>query len=80
MSANSTKAETLHCSFCGKSQYKVPKLIAGPKIHICAECVWLCMCIIADLPNDTPDQLYHEVVAFMKDRCSAESSSPKNAK
>ena len=33
---------TLHCSFCGKSQYEVRKLIAGPKVFICDTCVGLC--------------------------------------
>jgi ATP-dependent Clp protease ATP-binding subunit ClpX len=31
--------KVLRCSFCGKSQDKVRKLIAGPKVHICEECV-----------------------------------------
>ena len=33
---------TLHCSFCGKSQHEVRKLIAGPKVFICDECVAIC--------------------------------------
>jgi ClpX C4-type zinc finger protein/glyoxalase superfamily protein len=33
---------TLHCSFCGKSQHEVRKLIAGPKVFICEACVGLC--------------------------------------
>lgn len=37
---------TLYCSFCGKSQYEVDKLIAGPTVFICDECVVLCMDII----------------------------------
>src|SRR5688500_17101616 len=37
---------TLYCSFCGKSQHEVRKLIAGPKVFICDECVELCMDII----------------------------------
>jgi ATP-dependent Clp protease ATP-binding subunit ClpX len=36
----------LHCSFCRKSQYEVRKLIAGPSVHICDECVQLCNDII----------------------------------
>ena len=39
--------KTLHCSFCGKSQHKVQKLIAGPGCFICDECVGLCDTIIA---------------------------------
>jgi ATP-dependent Clp protease ATP-binding subunit ClpX len=38
----------LHCSFCGKSQREVKKLIAGPTVYICDECVELCNDIIAD--------------------------------
>jgi ATP-dependent Clp protease ATP-binding subunit ClpX len=42
--------ETLHCSFCGKSQCDVEKLIAGPWTFICNECVGLCDDIIAGKP------------------------------
>ena len=40
------KADTLYCSFCGKSQYEVQQLIAGPGSFICAECVDLCSEIV----------------------------------
>lgn len=40
--------ETLHCSFCGKSQHEVKKLIAGPNVFICDECVDLCIEIIRE--------------------------------
>ena len=48
-----TSAEkTLYCSFCGKSQHEVKKLIAGPSVFICDECIDLCNDIIRDeLPN-----------------------------
>jgi len=39
---------TLYCSFCGKSQHEVRKLIAGPNVFICDECVELCMDIIRE--------------------------------
>ena len=39
---------TLYCSFCGKSQHEVKKLIAGPTVFICDECVELCMDIIKE--------------------------------
>ena len=39
---------TLYCSFCGKSQHEVRKLIAGPTVFICDECVELCMEIIRE--------------------------------
>ena len=42
----------LYCSFCGKSQHEVRKLIAGPTVFICDECVELCMDVIKDLVAD----------------------------
>ena len=39
---------TLFCSFCGKSQHEVRKLIAGPTVFICDECVELCRDIIRE--------------------------------
>jgi hypothetical protein len=38
----------LYCSFCGKSQHEVRKLIAGPEVYVCDECVELCNDIIKD--------------------------------
>ena len=46
-SSGDTK-NTLYCSFCGKSQHEVRKLIAGPTVFICDECVELCMDIIRE--------------------------------
>ena len=51
MSKSSEKSDsknTLYCSFCGKSQHEVRKLIAGPNVFICNECVELCMDIIRE--------------------------------
>ena len=42
----------LYCSFCGKSQHEVRKLIAGPTVFICDECVELCLDIIGEENND----------------------------
>src|ERR1700720_46380 len=39
---------TLFCSFCGKGQHEVRKLIAGPTVYICEECVGLCSDIIGE--------------------------------
>ena len=60
---------TLFCSFCGKSQHEVRKLIAGPTVFICDECVELCMDIIREenkvVPSpktghvETPKELYN---------------------
>ncbi|MCT8330582.1 ATP-dependent Clp protease ATP-binding subunit ClpX [Albidovulum sediminis] len=44
---------TLYCSFCGKSQHEVRKLIAGPTVFICDECVELCMDIIREETKTT---------------------------
>jgi ATP-dependent Clp protease ATP-binding subunit ClpX len=45
---NDKTSGPLHCSFCGKSQDEVPKLIAGPSIFICNECVQLCSDILQE--------------------------------
>ena len=47
------KKNILYCSFCGKSQHEVRKLIAGPTVFICDECVELCMDIIKEESKDT---------------------------
>jgi len=47
--------KVLYCSFCGKSQHEVKKLIAGPSVFICDECIELCNDIIRDeVPADAP--------------------------
>jgi ATP-dependent Clp protease ATP-binding subunit ClpX len=46
--ASGESKNTLYCSFCGKSQHEVRKLIAGPTVFICDECVELCMDIIRE--------------------------------
>jgi len=48
MAVQSVSKSTLYCSFCGKSQHEVRKLIAGPTIFICDECVELCIDIIRE--------------------------------
>lgn len=67
-SGGSESNNTLYCSFCGKSQHEVRKLIAGPTVFICDECVELCLDIIREesrtslvkdgdgVPN--PDEIY----------------------
>ncbi len=47
-SSGTESKNTLYCSFCGKSQHEVRKLIAGPNVFICNECVELCMDIIRE--------------------------------
>ena len=63
MSQNSSEGKgNLSCSFCGKSQKEVKKLIAGPSVYICDECITLCNDIIAD-----------ELVARLGARCMCET-------
>lgn len=51
------KKQIFHCSFCGKSQHKARKLIAGPTVFICDECVELCNQIIAEeIENQSVDE------------------------
>ena len=47
-SSGGDSKNTLYCSFCGKSQHEVRKLIAGPTVFVCDECVELCMDIISE--------------------------------
>ena len=52
----SSSEKVLYCSFCGKSQHEVKKLIAGPSVFICDECIELCNDIIRDeVPADSAD-------------------------
>ena len=49
----SSSEKNLYCTFCGKSQHEVKKLIAGPSVFICDECIDLCNEIIRDEPQVT---------------------------
>ena len=64
MSTNSgsDSKNTLYCSFCGKSQHEVRKLIAGPTVFICDECVELCMDIIREETKSTGFDEHHESI------------------
>ena len=56
-SKNKGSKKVLYCSFCGKSQNEVKKLIAGPSVYICNECVSLCSDIIVEgHPADKIDE------------------------
>jgi ATP-dependent Clp protease ATP-binding subunit ClpX len=59
----------LYCSFCGKSQHEVRKLIAGPTVFICDECVELCMDIIKE-ENKTSLVKHQDGVPTPKDICN----------
>lgn len=53
---NRASGKTLYCSFCGKSQHEVRKLIAGPSVYVCDECVELCNDIIREEVGDSIPQ------------------------
>ena len=75
--------ESLFCSFCGKSQKEVKKLIAGPTVFVCDECVELCMDIIKEdsknnkskLKKDTPKP--SEIKKFLDDFVIGQNKSKK---
>ena len=58
-----TTASTLYCGFCGKSQHEVAKLVAGPTVHICNECVDLCqdICFGVRRPKGSLQEVKHSV-------------------
>lgn len=49
---STSSGRVLYCSFCGKSQHEVRKLIAGPSVYVCDECVSLCNEIIHEIPAE----------------------------
>ena len=53
--AETRRPRLFHCSFCGKPQTEVVKLIAGPGVSICNECVALCDKIVAEPPKEMLD-------------------------
>ena len=57
------KSKKLVCSFCGKSQHEVKKLIAGPNVYICDECIALCMDIIKDVPVAKKDSTKDGIIS-----------------
>ncbi|SNC71656.1 ATP-dependent Clp protease ATP-binding subunit ClpX [Kytococcus aerolatus] len=73
MTRSGTGADYLTCSFCGKSQKQVRKLIAGPSVYICDECIELCNEIIEEeFPTATVESLEkiptpREIHAFLGD-------------
>lgn len=67
--SNKNNKNILYCSFCGKSQHEVKKLIAGPTVFICDECVELCMDIIKEENKDTLVK-YQEGVPPPKEICN----------
>ena len=54
--SNNGDGKLLHCNFCGKSQHEVRKLIAGPSVYVCDECVELCNDIIREELQESGDE------------------------
>ncbi len=77
------EGDVLRCSFCGKSQHEVKKLIAGPTVYICNECVEVCLDIIAEdrvqdskvRPQELPKP--HEIKEHLDDFVIGQDSAKK---
>ena len=75
--------ELLKCSFCGKSQKQVKKLIAGPGVYICDECIDLCNEIIEEELTETAELSFdnlpnpREVRAFLDDYVVGQGEAKK---
>ena len=75
--------ELLKCSFCGKSQKQVKKLIAGPGVYICDECIDLCNEIIEEDLTDTGELTFEhlpnprEIRAFLDDYVVGQDDAKK---
>jgi len=76
--------KVLYCSFCGKSQHEVKKLIAGPSVFVCDECIDLCNDILKDEPVETlpSAQTYHlpkprEIASFLDEYVIGQSHAKR---
>ena len=76
-------AELLKCSFCGKSQKQVKKLIAGPGVYICDECIDLCNEIIEEELSETGEITFeellrpHEICSFLDEYIVGQDDAKK---
>jgi len=76
-------SELLKCSFCGKSQKQVKKLIAGPGVYICDECIELCNEIIVEELSDTEEVSFtelpkpHEIFGFLEEYVVGQDTAKK---
>jgi ATP-dependent Clp protease ATP-binding subunit ClpX len=76
-------SELLKCSFCGKSQKQVRKLIAGPGVYICDECIELCNEIIEEELSDTEEITFtelpkpHEIYEFLEEYVVGQTQAKK---
>lgn len=59
--AEDSDKKSLHCSFCGKNQFEVKKLIAGPSVFICNECTEICLDIIKEEANETLEEIISSI-------------------
>ncbi len=57
----SSDKKSLHCSFCGKNQFEVKKLIAGPSVFICDECTEICLDIIKEEANEAVEEIISSI-------------------
>jgi hypothetical protein len=63
MARKAHRGRDLRCSFCGKRQEQVQRLIAGPRVYICDQCIGLCNEILAEVPPPAPSALSGRPVA-----------------
>ncbi|MDR0677187.1 MAG: ATP-dependent Clp protease ATP-binding subunit ClpX [Holosporaceae bacterium] len=68
MERTADNGEVLRCSFCGKTQHEVKKLIVGPTVYICNECIELCADIISDV-RPTPTNKRKNCLPLPKEIC-----------
>ena len=73
--ANKDSSQALKCSFCGKSQKQVIKLIAGPGVYICDECIELCVEIIEEEKVEKLDTCLLYTSPSPRDRSSSRMPS-----
>ena len=75
--------DSVHCSFCGKSQDEVKKIVAGPGVYICNECVALCQEIIdQELEEDRKNSTFkvptpEEIMSKLDDYVIGQSDAKK---
>src|SRR5882724_4260407 len=65
-------AKTLYCSFCGKAQHEVQKLIAGPSVFICDECVGICVEILGRAEIPLPEAEARQFRKIQRDQAAVD--------